>query len=467
MSIMTPSSIVQELDNYVIGQQEAKRVVAIALANRERRRKLPPEIRSDVMPKNILMIGPTGVGKTEIARRLAVMMDASFAKAEATKFTEVGYVGRDVESIIHDLVEVSASRVYREELKQIESNAEKLATERIAAYLYQQIGRRGKKATEKSQQVSGSVSRVSRRSPAWKGEVRGALTRAKLAKLLASHKLEDQLVEIEVTDSELTASAFDPRLEIDLDDDSLFDEYYRNLSNPNGQKKRKVRVREARRILTREEANKLLDFDQVINEAIRKAEENGIVFVDEIDKICGPKIDMGRDISGEGVQRDLLPLLEGTIVATRYGPVKTEHILFIAAGTFAKNKPSDLIPELQGRFPLRVELNPLTQQDLERILVEPRNSLIKQYEALLGTEGVNVVFTEEGIQEMARLAVLMNERSENIGARRLFTIVEKLVEDLSFTAPERKGQRIEVDATYVIQQVGSLIKDENLGRYIL
>jgi ATP-dependent HslUV protease ATP-binding subunit HslU len=467
MSIMTPSSIVQELDNYVIGQQEAKRVVAIALANRERRRKLPPEIRSDVMPKNILMIGPTGVGKTEIARRLAVMMDASFAKAEATKFTEVGYVGRDVESIIHDLVEVSASRVYREELKQIESNAEKLATERIAAYLYQQIGRRAKKATEKSQQVSGSVSRVSRRSPAWKAEVRGALTRAKLAKLLASHKLEDQLVEIEVTDSELTASAFDPRLELDLDDDSLFEECYRNLRNPNGQKKRKVRVREARRILTREEANKLLDFDQVINEAIRKAEENGIVFVDEIDKVCGPKMDMGRDISGEGVQRDLLPLLEGTIVATRYGPVKTEHILFIAAGTFAKNKPSDLIPELQGRFPLRVELNPLTQEDLERILVEPRNSLIKQYEALLGTEGVNVVFTEDGIQEMARLAVLMNERSENIGARRLFTIVEKLVEDLSFTAPERKGERIEVDATYVIQQVGTLVKDENLGRYIL
>jgi ATP-dependent HslUV protease ATP-binding subunit HslU len=467
MSIMTPSSIVQELDNYVIGQQEAKRVVAIALANRERRRKLPPEIRSDVMPKNILMIGPTGVGKTEIARRLAVMMDASFAKAEATKFTEVGYVGRDVESIIHDLVEVSASRVYREELKQIESNAEKLATERIAAYLYQQIGRRAKKATEKSQQVSGSVSRVSRRSPAWKAEVRGALTRAKLAKLLASHKLEDQLVEIEVTDSELTASAFDPRLELDLDDDSLFEECYRNLRNPNGQKKRKVRVREARRILTREEANKLLDFDQVINEAIRKAEENGIVFVDEIDKVCGPKMDMGRDISGEGVQRDLLPLLEGTIVATRYGPVKTEHILFIAAGTFAKNKPSDLIPELQGRFPLRVELNPLTQEDLERILVEPRNSLIKQYEALLGTEGVNVVFTEDGIQEMARLAVLMNERSENIGARRLFTIVEKLVEDLSFTAPDRKGERIEVDATYVIQQVGTLVKDENLGRYIL
>ncbi|OGO03341.1 MAG: HslU--HslV peptidase ATPase subunit [Chloroflexi bacterium RBG_13_53_26] len=467
MTVLTPRSIVEELDRYVIGQQEAKRVVAIALSNRERRRKLPPEIRSDVMPKNILMIGPTGVGKTEIARRLAVMMDAPFAKAEATKFTEVGYVGRDVESIIHDLVEVSAARVYREELKQIESNAEKLAIERIASYLYQQLTRRSKQVAERSQQVSASISKVSKRSPSLKGKGGTTLTREKLAKLLASHKLEDQLVEIEVGDSEPPASAFDPRLEMDIDDDSLFDEYYRNFRNPNGQKKRKVRVKEARRILTREEANKLLDFDQVIDEAIRKAEENGIVFLDEIDKICGPKLDLGRDISGEGVQRDLLPLLEGTTVATRYGPVKTEHILFVAAGTFSRNKSSDLIPELQGRFPLRVELNPLSQQDLERILVEPRNSLIKQYEALLATEGVNVVFTEDGIQEMARLAVLMNEHTENIGARRLFTIVEKLVEDLSFTAPERKGQQIEIDAKYVIEQVGSLVRDENLGRYIL
>jgi len=464
MTVLTPRSIVEELDRYIIGQQEAKRVVAIALSNRERRRRLPPEIRSDVMPKNILMIGPTGVGKTEIARRLAVMMDAPFAKAEATKFTEVGYVGRDVESIIHDLVEVSAARVYREELRQIESNAEKLALERIASYLYQQLTRRGKQVTERSRQVSASLSKVSKRSPSLK-KGGGTLTREKLAKLLAGHKLEEQLVEIEVGDSEPPASAFDPRLE--MDNDSLFDECYRDFRNPNVQKKRKVRVKEARRILTREEANKLLDFDQVVDEAIRKAEENGIVFIDEIDKICGPKLDLGRDISGEGVQRDLLPLLEGTTVSTRFGPVKTEHMLFFAAGTFSRNKSSDLIPELQGRFPLRVELNPLSQQDLERILVEPRNSLTRQYEALLATEGVNIVFTEDGIQEMARLAVLMNERTENIGARRLFTIVEKLVEDLSFTAPERKGQRIEIDAKYVVEQVGSLVRDENLGRYIL
>lgn len=466
MTLSTPRSIVHELDKYVIGQQEAKRALAIALGNRERRRKLPSEIRSDVMPKNILMIGPTGVGKTELARRLAGMMDAPFTKVEATKFTEVGYVGRDVESIIHDLVEVSAAKVYREELKQIESSAEKLATERIAAYLYQQLARRGKQAKEKSQQISGAISKVSRRPPSWKkGEV--TLTRAKLAKLLANHKLDDQLVEIEISDSEPNVSGFDPRLEMDVDDDSLFGEYCKSLRHPSGERKRKVRVKEARRILAREEANKLLDFDQVIDEAIRKAEDNGVVFIDELDKICGPKLDLGRDISGEGVQRDLLPLLEGTTVATRYGPVKTEHMLFVAAGTFSKNKSSDLIPELQGRFPLRVELNPLSQQDLERILVEPRNSLIRQYEALLATEGVNVAFTVDGIQEIARLAVLMNERTENTGARRLFTIVEKLVEDLSFTAPERKGQRIEIDAAYVIEQVGSLVRDENLGRYIL
>lgn len=466
MTISTPRSIVHELDMYVIGQQEAKRALAIALSNRERRRKLPPEIRSDVMPKNILMIGPTGVGKTELARRLAGMIDAPFTKVEATKFTEVGYVGRDVESIIHDLVEVSAAKVYREELKQIESSAEKLATERIAAYLYQQLARRGKRTKEKSQQISGAISKVSKRPLSWnKGEV--APTRAKLAKLLANHKLDDQLVEIEVSDSEPNASAFDPHLDIDIDDDSLFGEYYKSLRHPAGDRKRKVRVKEARRILAREEANKLLDFDQVVDEAIRRAEENGIVFVDELDKICGPKLDLGRDISGEGVQRDLLPLLEGTTVVTRYGPVKTEHMLFIAAGTFSKNKSSDLIPELQGRFPLRVELNPLSQQDLERILVEPRNSLVRQYEALLATEGVDVAFTADGIQEIARLAVLMNERTENTGARRLFTIVEKLVADLSFTAPERKGQRIEIDATYVIEQVGSLVRDENLGRYIL
>jgi ATP-dependent HslUV protease ATP-binding subunit HslU len=460
MTVLTPRSIVQELDRYVIGQQEAKRALAVALSNRERRRRLPPDIRSDVMPKNILMIGPTGVGKTELARRLAGILDAPFTKVEATKFTEVGYVGRDVDSIIHDLVEVSAAKVYREEVKQIESNAEKLATERIATYLYQQMAARGKQVKRKGQQVSGSAPKVSKSSSSWRGAETVTMTRAKLAKLLASHKLEDQLVEIEVSDGEPTVSGFDPRLDMDIVDDGLFGDYYKNLKHPGGERKRKVRVKEARRILTREEANKLLDFDQVIDEAMRRVEDDGIVFIDELDKICGPKLDLGRDISGEGVQRDLLPLLEGTTVATRYGPVKTEHVLFVAAGTFSKSKPTDLIPELQGRFPLRVELNPLSQQDLETILVEPRNSLIRQYEALLATEGLNVAFTEDGVQEIARLATLMNERTENTGARRLFTIVEKLVEDLSFTAPERKGQR-------VVEQVGDLIKDENLGRYIL
>jgi ATP-dependent HslUV protease ATP-binding subunit HslU len=256
-------------------------------------------------------------------------------------------------------------------------------------------------------------------------------------------------------------------LDTDLEDDNLFNEMYKNLRSQNGQRKRKVRVKEARRILTREEANKLLDFDQVVEQAVNKVEENGLVFIDEIDKLCGPKMDVGRDVSGEGVQRDLLPLLEGTVVMTRYGPVKTDHILFVAAGTFSQNKPSELIPELQGRFPLRVELSPLSQHDLEMILVEPRNSLTKQYEALLATEGVTLTFTEDGIREIARLAVLMNERTENIGARRLFTIIERLVEDLSFTASERKGEQITIDASYVLQQVGSLIRDENLSRYIL
>ncbi len=467
MGNLTPKNIVQELDKYIIGQQEAKKAVAIALCNRERRRKLPPQIRSDVVPKNILMIGPTGVGKTEIARRLAAMIDAPFVKVEATKFTEVGYVGRDVESIIHDLIEVSASNVYHEELKQIESNAENLATERIVGYLCQQLAQRGKQAAEKGRQVSGSVSKASKRSPVWQGGGRATVTRERLTKLLASHKLEDQFVEIEVGDSELTVSLFDPRLDTDLEDDNLFNEMYKNLRSQNGQRKRKVRVKEARRILTREEANKLLDFDQVVEQAVNKVEENGLVFIDEIDKLCGPKMDVGRDVSGEGVQRDLLPLLEGTIVMTRYGPVKTDHILFVAAGTFSQNKPSELIPELQGRFPLRVELSPLSQHDLEMILVEPRNSLTKQYEALLATEGVTLTFTEDGIREIARLAVLMNERTENIGARRLFTIIERLVEDLSFTASERRGEQVTIDASYVLQQVGSLIRDENLSRYIL
>ena len=468
MGEFSPKTIVQELDKYIVGQNEAKKAVAIALSNRERRRKLPPEIRSDVIPKNILMIGPTGVGKTEIARRLAAMINAPFIKVEATKFTEVGYVGRDVESIVHDLVEMCARKVYHEQLKQVESNAERLATDRIVGYLYQQMTQRGRKVVEKGQQVSGGSPRMTKSPPILTGGPVSAVTRERLAKLLASNKLEDQFVEIEVADSDPGGMLFDPRLDMELEGDSLwFDDSSRGSRSRSGQRKKKVRVKEARRILVREEANKLLDFDQVLDRAIGDTEEHGLVFIDEIDKLCGPKMDIGRDVSGEGVQRDMLPLLEGTTVMTRYGPLNTEHILFIAAGTFSQNKPSDLIPELQGRFPLRVELSPLTQEDFERILTEPRNSVTNQYIALLSTEGVSLKFTKDGIREIARLAVLMNERMENIGARRLFTIIEKLVEDLSFTASERKGERVVIDADYVSQQVGSLVKDENLSRYIL
>jgi len=366
------------------------------------------------------------------------------------------------------LVEMCARKVYHEQLKQVESNAERLATDRIVGYLYQQMTQRGRKVVEKGQQVSGGSPRMAKSSPVLASGPISAVTRERLAKLLASNKLEDQFVEIEVADSEPGGMLFDPRLDMDLEGDSLwFDDSGRGFKNRSGQRKKKVRVKEARRILVREEANKLLDFDQVLDRAVGDTEENGLVFIDEIDKLCGPKMDIGRDVSGEGVQRDMLPLLEGTTVMTRYGPLNTEHILFIAAGTFSQNKPSDLIPELQGRFPLRVELNPLTQEDFERILTEPRNSLTNQYIALLSTEGVSLKFTKDGIEEIARLAVLMNERMENIGARRLFTIIEKLVEDLSFTASERKGERVVIDADYVSQQVGSLVKDENLSRYIL
>jgi ATP-dependent HslUV protease ATP-binding subunit HslU len=294
------------------------------------------------------------------------------------------------------------------------------------------------------------------------------MNRRSVSRLLRDHQLEEQVIEIEVGGDIEVADAFvEPRLEVDLDDDGLFEECYRSVRNQVGQRKRKVPVREARRILTRDEANKLLDLDDVVERATKSVQENAVVFIDEIDKLCGPKMDMGRDISGEGVQRDLLPLLEGSTVVTRYGPIRTEHILFVAAGTFSQNKPSDLIPELQGRFPLRVEFDSLNQRDLERVLVEPRNSLIAQYQALLATEGVDLEFTEDGIQEIARYALLMNERTENIGARRLFTVVERLLEDLSFTASERRGEKVVVDAIYVGQQVGGLIKDENLSRYIL
>jgi len=468
MADLIPKAVVGELDKYIIGQEEAKKAVAIALCNRERRKKLPLDMRQEIIPKNILMIGSTGIGKTEISRRLAAIVDAPFLKVEATKFTEVGYVGRDVESIIHDLVEVSVDKVYQEELKEIENKAKRLATQRIVGYLCQQLGHR-KRAVAKSQQAISGVSKAAGKTAVGTGEGRtSTMTRRQVAELLRNQQLEEQFIEIEVVDGIAgMGSIMESHMDMDWEDDEPFSEFYGGVRNHIGPRKRKVRVKEARRILMREEANKLLDFDQVLEQAINRVEENGLVFIDELDKIIGPKVGVGRDVSGEGVQRDLLPLLEGTMVMTRHGAVKTEHILFIAAGTFSQNKPSEIIPELQGRFPLRVELNSLSQHDLERILTEPNNSLIKQYQALLATEGIDLVFTEDGVREIARLVVLMNERSDNIGARRLYTIMEKLLEDLSFAASERKNEQVVVDANYVIQQVGGLVKDENLSRYIL
>jgi len=468
MGDLTPRSVVRGLDRYIVGQDEAKKAVAVALCNRERRRKLPAGLRDEVIPKNILMIGSTGVGKTEIARRLAAIVNAPFLKVEATKFTEVGYVGRDVESIIHDLVEASAYKVYHEELKEIEKKAKRLATERIVGYLCEQLGQK-KRAMAKSQQAIGSISKTIKKTAIQSGGERGSTTtRRQITELLRNQQLEEQFIEIEVDNGvEGMGSIIESPIEIDLEGGNTFCELYRGLRSHDGQRKRKVRVKEARRVLIREEANKLLDFDQVVEQAINRTEENGVVFIDELDKLSGPKVDIGRDVSGEGVQRDLLPLLEGTTVMTRYGMVKTEHVLFIAAGTFSQNKPSELIPELQGRFPLRVELNPLGQNDLEKIITKPRNSLIKQYQALLATEGVNLVFSADGVREIARLVKLMNERSDNIGARRLYTIMEKLLEDLNFAASERRGERVVIDADYVFNKVGGLIKDENLSRYIL
>lgn len=467
MNNLTPQRIVQELDRYIVGQEEAKRAVAVALRNRERRRELRPEIRNEVMPKNILMIGPTGVGKTEIARRLAAMINAPFLKVEATKFTEVGYVGRDVESIIHDLMEASMGKVYQEKLIEVENKAERLATERILNYLCQQLVQRGKHHAAKVQQTSASGSNIG----AEKAEARRPYSkiRHQVAKLLGKNQLEDQYIEIEVgSDEEELGSLAEFPLGIDVDNVSAsfspFAEGFRSFAQ---RRKRKVQVKEARRILTREEANKLLDFDQVIEQAQERAEENAIIFIDELDKLVGPKVTTGRDVSGEGVQRDLLPLLEGTTVMSRYGSIKTHHMLFVAAGTFYHDKPADLIPELQGRFPLRVELNPLSPKDLERILTEPRNALTKQYQALLATEGLTLTFAEDGIREIARLATLMNERMENIGARRLHTIMERVLEELSFTAAERRGEQVVVDAAYVSQHTKDLVQDENLSRYIL
>jgi ATP-dependent HslUV protease ATP-binding subunit HslU len=469
METLTPREIVRQLDKYIIGQEAAKKAVAIALRNRYRRRMLPPELARDVLPKNILMIGPTGVGKTEIARQVARLIGAPFVKVEATRFTEVGYVGRDVESIIHELVDVSVGMVYEERLREVQAKAESLANERLVNYIYQQLISSPKRARIKGRLRSQSLPLDLLDDPeVFKSDkARMRAVRKQVADLVKARALDDHIIEIEVGDYDRYNLEFGPGVSVDDLRESVADfiEQYEDYSRR--RRARRVSVREARRILTREEASKLINVDEVIEEGLCRAEELGVVFIDEIDKIAGPEVEVGPDVSGEGVQRDLLPIVEGCTVLTRYGPIRTDHILFIAAGAFYDRRPSDLIPELQGRFPLRVELHPLGEEEFRRILVEPENSLVKQYRALLATEGVELEFTDDAIAELARTAARLNERYENIGARRLYTVMEAVLEDVSFDAPERQGERVVIDAEYVRGKLADLLANEDLSRYIL
>ncbi|RUM46685.1 MAG: HslU--HslV peptidase ATPase subunit [Hydrogenothermus sp.] len=441
---LTPKQIVQELDKYIIGQKEAKKAVAIALRNRWRRQRLPEELRDEVIPKNILMIGPTGVGKTEIARRLALLVNAPFIKVEATKFTEVGYVGRDVEAIIRELAEASFKMVKAEKLKEVEEKAQEIAEEKILDYLVpRKVRRLGTLEGEEPEE-----------SPA----------REKFRQLLKEGKLDDKIVEIEVNEKPaIVGGVIAPGME---DIENQLKDLFSSLA-PSKKKRRKMTVKDALKYIKNEEAEKLIDMDEVAQEAVYRAENYGIVFIDEIDKVAGKSKSSGPDVSREGVQRDLLPIVEGTTVSTKYGPIKTDHILFIAAGAFHLSKPSDLIPELQGRFPIRVELKALTKDDFIRILTEPKNALIKQYKALMETEGVYLEFTDDAIEEIARIAEEVNEKTENIGARRLHTILERIMEDYSFEAPDLKGQTIIIDKKVVQSKLEDIVQDEDLSKYIL
>jgi ATP-dependent HslUV protease ATP-binding subunit HslU len=483
---LTPRQIVAELDKYIIGQAAAKRAVAVALRNRYRRQQLPEGLREEVVPKNILMIGPTGVGKTEIARRMAKLIDAPFIKVEATKFTEVGYVGRDVESIIRDLTDTAISMVHDEKLAEVRERAEGLATERIINLLVEQHMREQEATPARRRAVmrgGGDQSAVEEphpegtrapgdgapRRPGAQERTRQQ-ARRRLTRLLAQQKLEDTTVEIDIDagepDSFSGVLEFMPGMSSEEMTES-FQDFLENLPQQARRRSRKVSVREARRILTQEEAHKLIDFETVVEAALQRTQENGVVFLDELDKIAGPAVETGPDVSGEGVQRDLLPIVEGSAVQTRYGTVKTDHVLFIAAGAFHQVRPSDLIPELQGRFPLRVELSPLSQEDLIAILTQPENALTKQYTALLGTEEVGLDFAADGLERIGEVATVMNERSEDIGARRLHTIMEQVLEEISFEADGHRGETVRVDRAFVDARLGELIEDEDLSRFIL
>ncbi|MGC2249013.1 MAG: ATP-dependent protease ATPase subunit HslU [Terriglobales bacterium] len=454
---LTPREIVAELDKYVIGQNAAKRAVAIALRNRMRRQKLSPELSEEVIPKNIIMIGPTGVGKTEIARRLAKLANSPFLKVEASKFTEVGYVGRDVESMIRDLVEIAIEMIREERLEDVSDKAELNAEERLLDILLPPSPPPSSSASTSSGGVvidaSTSLSESSSR------------TREKLRQQLREGKLDDRTVEIETRERNFPSFEIISNQGVEEMDVNLKD----MLPNIFGQrtKKRKMKVNEAFEYLIQEEEQRLIDMEQVTRTAIDRVENSGIIFLDEIDKIAGRESGHGPDVSREGVQRDILPIVEGTTVNTRYGMVRTDHILFVAAGAFHVSKPSDLIPELQGRFPIRVELQSLTMEDFIRILTEPKSSLTKQYTALLETEGVKLEFTKDSLEEIARFAFRVNEGTENIGARRLHTIMERVLDEISFDAPEKKGQQFNIDAAYVQKMLSEIVKDQDLSRYIL
>jgi len=447
---MTPREIVAELDKYIVGQGAAKRAVAVALRNRVRRQKLPAEIAEDILPKNILMIGPTGVGKTEIARRLARLAGCPFVKVEASKYTEVGYVGRDVESMVRDLVETSIDMVREEKLDEVADRAEQAAEERVLDLLLPPPPPPAPGTPESEAAAQRDQSQRSRE---------------KFRTQLREGKLDERMVDIEVRERTMPSFEIISNQGVEEMDVNLKD----MLSGMFGQqkKKRKMSVADAFEYLIQEEESKLLDMDQVTRIAVERAEQMGIIFIDEIDKVAGRESGHGPDVSREGVQRDILPIIEGTTVNTRYGMIRTDHILFIAAGAFHVTKPSDLIPELQGRLPIRVELQSLKEEDFVRILTEPKNALIKQYVALLETEGIKLNITDDAVETLAKFATSVNEQTENIGARRLHTILEKVLDDISFEAPDMKKKTVKVDSAYVNKQLADIVKNQDLSRYIL